>query len=245
MSPDEPGRAIRAVNAADGGHARPRRHLLVSLLVLACSTLPAPAAPQDGRPSAGVGDEDLIRYRILHRADFKGRVPPAGTITRGEYELAATTCVDVRADPPVSVQVVSITGPGGDTRYEGRIRHAQFRAFMDRACSWWNPNSRNAEYTLQHEQIHFAIVEVATRRLNEAARHLVSQLRVTADTHQDAVRAVRTRVEALFDEHDAAARRRERDFDADTSLGRNDQRQQEWWRRIERELRDSRGQILN
>ena len=213
-----------------------RRGLLaVVVLFLVCGTLTATA--QKEQSSAGSGD--LIRHRTLERADFKAEEPPRGTIARGNYELAAITCIQVRTEPSVSMQVGSIGESSGDERYEGWLGHLRFRAFMDRDCSWWNPSTRNAEYTLQHEQIHFGIREVAARRLNQAAENLVTELHVTADSEEEVVQRLKARVAALFDEHNDAALRRTQDFDGDTSHGRDDERQRQWWLLIERELRET------
>ena len=109
----------------------------------------------------------------------------------------------------------------------------------DRTCSWWSPNARDPEYTLQHEQIHFAIREIEARRLNQSAELLAMELHVTADTEQEVQRRLRERVEQLFDEHNEAALQRSRDLDDDTSATRNDERQREWWLQVERELAET------
>jgi hypothetical protein len=205
-------------------------------LLLVCGTLPT-AAQEGEQSSAGSGD--LIRHRTLERADFKAEQPPLGTSGRDNYELAAITCVQVRTDPNVSMQVGSIVEADGDERYEGWLGHLRFRAFMDRDCSWWNPGTRNPEYTLQHEQIHFAIREISARRLNQDAEKLVTELHVTADSEEEVVQELKARVAALFNEHNEAALERTRTFDGDTSYGRNDERQRQWWREVERELEET------
>ena len=127
----------------------------------------------------------------------------------------------------------------GTHRYEGWLGTLRFHAVMDRGCSWWNPRGRDPDYTLQHEQIHFALHELAARRLNQAAAQLVTALHVTADSEQEVVEALRARIGDLFDGHNDAASERNRYFDEDTSWGRNAARQEQWWRNVDEELRET------
>jgi hypothetical protein len=110
---------------------------------------------------------------------------------------------------------------------------------MDRDCSWWSPNTRSSEYTLQHEQIHFAIREIAARRLNASAERLAMELHVVAATEQEVRLQLRHRVEELFNEHNEAAVHRSREFDDDTSATRDNERQRQWWLQVERELEET------
>jgi hypothetical protein len=204
------------------------------------AALDAVAVAQLDRSDAAVGSGDLIRYRTLERADFRNSERPLDAVARnGTYELAATTCVYIRTDPNVSMHVGSIVDPDGDERFEGWLGHLRFEALMDRGCSWWSARSRDAEYTLQHEQIHFAIRELAARRMNEAAAELVTSLHVAGDSEQAVVVELKARIGELFDGQNAAAVERNRAFDDDTSWGRNDERQRVWWREIERELKET------
>jgi hypothetical protein len=204
------------------------------------ATLAAAAVAQLDENEATVGSGDLIRYRTLERADFRNTERPPDALARGgNYELAARTCVYVRTDSNVSMRVGSIVEPDGDERYEGSLGHLRFEALMDRGCSWWSALSRDAEYTLQHEQIHFAIRELAARRMNRAAEQLLTSLHVTGDSEQEVVAELKARIGDLFDEQNAAAVERNRAFDEDTSWGRNDERQRDWWREIERELTET------
>jgi hypothetical protein len=204
------------------------------------ATLPVVAAAQLDEGDAAVGSGDLIRYRTLEREDFRNHERPADALVRGgNYELAATTCVYIKTDSNVSMHIGSIVEPDGDERYEGWLGHLRFHALMDRGCSWWSARSRDAGYTLQHEQIHFAIRELAARRMNEAAEDLVTSLHVTGDSEQEVVAQLKARIAELFDEHSAAAVERNRSFDEDTSWGRNDERQEQWSREIERELKET------
>ena len=51
--------------------------------------------------------------------------------------------------------------------YVGTISQLKFKTVFVPECSWWNPNlAKNGEnYVLQHDQIHFALTELAARKL--------------------------------------------------------------------------------
>ena len=141
--------------------------LLASLGPLAsCSRLPGYA-----RPSARVMHHtdyeptDVIPYRELSRADFRGASPPEHVAPHAA-KLGAYTCANIVPD---SFQLrTTVALDPGSNGYVARMPTVRFHAEMDRECSWWNPAAQQipAAYVLQHEQIHFAIVELEARRLN-------------------------------------------------------------------------------
>jgi hypothetical protein len=208
-------------------------------LSFGCSKLPELAEPKAGK--AGEFDAeagDLIRYRKLERADFKRKEPPP-VVKQGQYELGAQTCAHLRSNPDVHIDLVSTTQPNGETKHDGRLRNLRFFAYMDRECSWWNPTNQDVAYTLEHEQIHFAISELEARRLNREAEKLMRELRVTASSKEEVVKQVQERLNALLEEHNEDALDRNRDFDKETSVGKNPTRQREWWKTVTRELAES------
>lgn len=208
------------------------------LLVAACSSLPDFAAPKSGVASAELGDGDFILYRKLERADFKRKEPP-GDVRHGKYELGAQTCAQLRTDPNVSIDLLSTQQPNGEVRHEGKLRSLRFYALMDRECSWWNPTNDEVDYTLEHEQIHFAISEIAARRLNRDAAKLVREFVVVGDTKEEVVKKIQAEVNELLEDHNEEALERNHDFDSETSLGKNVPRQKKWLEEVTRELRET------
>jgi hypothetical protein len=216
--------------------SRGRPVLAVTFLLAACSSLPDFAAPKSGAISSDFSaDGDFIRYRTVERSDFKRKDPP-GQIRYGKYEIGALTCADIRTHPDVSIRTLK---PAGSDEWQGRLEFLRFQAFMDRQCSWWNPKQSDPAYTLQHEQIHFALFELAARNLNREAATLVKKLRVTADSQKDAVKQVEDEITELLESHHKAVTERNTDFDEDTSLGYNAERQKKWWEDVSRELRET------
>ena len=206
-----------------------------------CSRLPELAEPKSTK--AGAYDPetgDLIRYRKLERSDFKRKTPPE-VVKQGPYELGAQTCAHLRSNPDVQIDLLSTPQPNGTTRHEGRIKNLRFFAYMDRECSWWNPTNDDIQYTLEHEQIHFAISELEARNLNREAVELMREFHVTASSKEDVVAKVQKALNDLLEEHNEDALDRNREFDEETSVGKNPARQREWFKRITRELEATEG----
>jgi hypothetical protein len=55
--------------------------------------------------------------------------------------------------------------------YVGSIPQITFEAMFMPTCSWWHPEVPEGlkAYVLQHEQIHFALAELAARNLRTKA----------------------------------------------------------------------------
>ena len=119
---------------------------------------------------------------------------------------------------------------GGKTFFVGSFPDVRFEAVFVPACSWWNPElpRERKAYVLQHEQIHFALAELAARRLTRESREaLKNDLAVNA-TYQAVQDELRAKLEALTREAMAASFEEHTDFDEDTSLY-YDPRAQRWW----------------
>lgn len=214
--------------------------LLLLLVFAACSRLPDFAAPKriDSDSAEGAPSDDLISYRKLERGDFKRAVAP-GEVKHGKYELGALTCGSISTSPDTQLELVTTKEPDGQVRYTGTLKILRFRSLMDRKCSWWNPTNQQYDYTLQHEQIHFALHEIEARRLNEKAAKLVKTTKVEADDKDAVVERLNALIKELLDEHIEIALERNHDFDSDTSLGHDPKRQQEWWNTVQRELAET------
>ncbi|MBN1607785.1 MAG: hypothetical protein JW940_14200 [Polyangiaceae bacterium] len=205
----------------------------------ACSRLPRFAAPQGGLIEQGGSEPaDAITYRTLRPSDFK-RTSPPGPIRHGQYECSALTCAFIRSSPDVLIEIRQPRP--GEPYFEARARNVRFYSVMDRQCSWWNPKQTNAAYTLQHEQIHFAISEIAARRLDRATKELLRTLVVTGSSKQEVVDGISERIKSLAQQYVDDTLERNEDFDEDTSLGENQERQNEWWQTVQRELAETKG----
>ncbi len=214
--------------------------LLLVLVLAGCSRLPDFAAPKriDSDSKEGVESDDLIAYRKLERGDFKRQSAP-GQTRHGKYELGALTCGSISTSPDTQLELVTTKSPDGKLTYTGTLKVLRFRSLMDRQCSWWNPKNQEHDYTLQHEQIHFALHEIEARRLNEKAAQLVKTTQVESDDKNEVVERLNALIKELLDEHIEIALERNHDFDSETSLGHDPKRQAEWWKTVQRELAET------
>lgn len=200
--------------------------------LLAC----APTLPDYAQPRVETLDPstqlpaDTIAYRTLTRADFRATRPPAHV---GEHaaQVGAYTCGHVIPANPVQIRVEP-EGSGFVARAVGFDVHAS----MDRSCSWWNDamqTEQSPAYILQHEQIHFALFELAAREMAARGRALVAR--------GATIEAARARFQRALDalQRDSAADllHRNQEFDRDTSGVHRPDVQQRWFDRVSAELR--------
>jgi hypothetical protein len=207
--------------------------------LIACggSSLPSYAAPEGGF----VTDEeaasgDLIEYRPLTRADFQGPAP-TGNAAAHVDKVGALTHALIKHDPGVGFAGKQITSPNGDQRVEGKVENLRFRAWMDRSRSWWNPKPGVApeSYVLQHEQIHFALVEIEARKMNAEGTALM-QKTFKGKTSEAIQKEISEELTEIVQNGMARVLDRSTDFDEDTSARYDPKKQNEWWQRVQREL---------
>jgi hypothetical protein len=92
------------------------------------------------------------------------------------------------------------------------------------------------EYILRHEQIHFALFEIAARRLNRRAEELAERLAVVSDDQQRALEIVHRRIDEEMQRAMGEVLARSDDFDRETSRTFREDRQEWWWRSVQAEL---------
>ena len=206
--------------------------------LIACSTLPEYAAPKGKILDPAVLDTtDVISYRTLTRADFKSEHPPPEFAAYAD-KVGAATCAHILTTPDSKVFYQPFRASGGATHYRATFQHLRFYAQMDRSCSWWNPKDRavSAEYILEHEQVHFAIFELESRRLNASARQIEARLHATAADPDAAVQLLHQQLEAHLQARIEDILERSREFDEDTSMGHDPEAQRRWWNLVHSEL---------
>lgn len=215
----------------------PRSFLLatVVLTLFGCGTtgLPDYAAPTVAVvKDAELDLSDVISYRRLRRSDFKASKPP----THFDERMAAVTCVYTR---PVidedAVHIEPVINADGHRAYDVTYNNLGFRALMNRNCSWWNAESQNddEDYVLEHEQIHFALFEIAAREWSQMPA-LKFQLKA------DDAETMKSELQALFEQYlqqrlDVLLAQN-REFDEETSLGHNPEKQAKWLKMVRSKL---------
>ncbi len=173
---------------------------------------------------------DLIRYRDLSREDFLAADPPAEAAGL-HGQLGAATCVFLTTHPNTAIRASSrgLDQQRGVVR--AQVENLGFLAYMDRECSWWNPAPMALpdDYILEHEQIHFALFEIAARRLNRRAETLTRQMETVSTSQQQALEEIHRQIDAEMQRIIEEVMARSNDFDRETSRTYRRDRQN-WWR---------------
>lgn len=126
-------------------------------------------------------------------------------------------------------------------RYQGKVEDIGFEAVMLPDYSWWSRKVSPFQkpYTLQHEQIHFAITELTARNLSQKARRELQKFVVIEDTKEKAEERLQKKITTLI--RDALNRdlQRQLEFDQETSLRFDPRKQQEWFEKVNAQLQET------
>jgi hypothetical protein len=211
--------------------------LFLVALSAGCFRLPDYARPQFYVPENGAAiSRDSFTYRTLTIEDFRARDLPSA-YSRHHHRINAHSCISIR--PAKGMQAQISTGAyDGHLFFMGRLLQVRFEAVFVPGCSWWRPDipEEQQAYVLQHEQIHFALAELAARRLTREARKELADYLAVGDSQEavkeelsDKIQAMaRDAMEASFEEH--------MDFDEETSLTYDPDAQRRWMEEVARRL---------
>ncbi len=109
-----------------------------------------------------------------------------------------------------------------------------FRARMNPRCSWLDRELGRSErrYALEHEQVHFALLELEARRLNDELR----ALRIDIESPDDAAARAKEAVDRLLDAAKQRYLEASRRFDAEASHPSKQAAQTRWLERSRERL---------
>jgi hypothetical protein len=222
------------------------RFLTYAVLSLSMALVPACARlPEYARPRMVQADKlqktlaTGFAYRPLTPDDFR-----AASLSEQQAEHAerinahVATLIRLTADSSFRITSGDLYG---ERYFFGRIRRLAFEAVMLPDRSWWNPKipANMRGYVLQHEQIHFALAELAARRLTSDTQKWASDVLVIKPTPQEVraelVRQIKDRINGAME----ANVKRQAEFDEDTSMFFNPKWQQWWFRTVEKELKQT------
>jgi hypothetical protein len=215
---------------------------LAATLLLGCATLPEYAAPKGGVVDAGKLDSsDVIGYRQLTRADFRGTQAPR-EFAPVAARVGAATCGQVRTTADTTFLINwRQEAPNREKRHWVQVKKLEFMALMDRHCSWWNDKaaSRAPAYVLQHEQIHFALYELGARKLNASVATISREMTAEGSSQEQVQSRAQKALNAALQKATDELLERNRDFDQDTSLGYRPDRQRAWLQKVTQELAET------
>jgi hypothetical protein len=220
------------------------RFLRYAVLALSLALIPACARlPEYARPRMVEADELQktltigFPYRELTPADFHA-ASLSDQMSQHAERINAHAAIQIRVTADSRFRVTS-GDLYGQTYFFGRIERLGFEAVMLPDRSWWNPKipANMRGYVLQHEQIHFALTELAARKLASDSQKWASEILVIKPTPQEVraelARQIKERINAAME----ANLKRQAEFDEDTSLFHNPRRQQWWSWTVEDELK--------
>ena len=199
------------------------------VLLSGCSGLPDYAMPRAGFK---INDpeilKDAVTYRRLTRSDFKAAALTEDMAMHAD-SIGAHTCVIIRPTKDSKYTIHRARFRGVWTYY-GTIQRIRFEAVMLPRCSWWNPAipSRRHAYVLQHEQIHFAISELAARQLTEGVRQKAKSFLSIHPTSLEVREEINATIQSWIREVNEESLAEHTRFDQDTSMYPNP-RAQRWW----------------
>lgn len=209
---------------------------LAFFLLGACSRLPEYSRPRIETDSAAFSLEG-IPYRALTPADFQATTLPVD-LREHDLHLNAHTSVAIRTRPGARY----VISPQVDKK-DDHCAHAEnlaFQALMIPEKSWWSPTlaKDRQPYVLQHEQVHFALMEIAARRLNRRIKVEGERLSYCEADQETVIKRLSARIDAWLADSEAESLRWHREFDEATSQLYAPRMQQWWYERVVRELLD-------
>jgi hypothetical protein len=212
--------------------------LLVAGLITACAQLPDYAKPRTFQSDEIPGFRPTgFTYRQLSPDDFQAVSVP-GSLSTHQEKINAHSVILIRLSADSRFTVTR--WPLGDQiSYFGTINHLAFEAVMIPDKSWWSPKIKPGMtgYVLQHEQIHFALTELAARRLTTEAQKWAANLLVIRETPQEVYSEVFQQIKGMISSAMEANQKRHEEFDKDTSLYYAPSWQAWWLEKVEEELK--------
>ena len=122
--------------------------------------------------------------------------------------------------------------------YLGTIPELTFEAIFIPSCSWWNPDlpGKRESYVLEHEQIHFALSELAARKLsNEVIEEMKGYLAI-GDTYNETQKDIMGNLKNITQKATEVSMEEHTDFDKDTSLFYDPKVQRRWLEKVNTRL---------
>jgi hypothetical protein len=189
------------------------------------------------------GFKNEITYRQLAVDDFQALELPANIAPHAK-QIGAYTCCRIRVAKDSELK---ITRGYFNQRiyYFGSINKIAFEAVMGPECSWMSPNlfGEKLDYVLEHEQIHFALMEIAARKLTQKAGKEANKFIAIQPTYEETRKEIAAEIRGMIRTANQAVLKEHTSFDEDTSLYFDPEGQRWWLDRIEDELFKTRPEI--
>ncbi len=179
-----------------------------------------------------------VAYRALTLQDFRASRIPLNLKTHAE-NVGAALCGQIAITGDSGFSAQRLLHADGSYSYCVRIRHLGFRGEMQPSCSRWSPQlpTRLMHRVLEHEQTHFALIELAAPELNAQARELMQDFEAIASSGELAEAAASDTIEAMTSLALARLQAEHTQFDVESRHHIMPEHQQHlWWLRVQQEL---------
>jgi len=204
--------------------------LLLVLALAGCTRLPDYATPQIA--SQPTEYKSFIPYRMLKKSDFKAQ-SLTGKALNKERHLNARSNIQIR--PVSSTQIIVRKSVIGDTPvFLGIVNGLRVQAVFIPEASWWSPfiSPEKTAYVLQHEQIHFALMELTARKINQDIADNPPELSAIGNTAQEAQTLATLKMRDFINRYNSEIIKEHTAFDKDASLFYAPKIQERWWKDV-------------
>lgn len=183
-------------------------------------------------------DPEAFSYRLLTKDDFQARSLPEG-FTQYSGRINARSCLSVRSTEHTQMRIAASSYSGNDF-YIGSIEKIDYEAVFKPSCSWWNqqiPRQREP-YVLEHEQIHFALLELAARQLSQTSEQKFSSYIAIGNSVDEVKGQLLEKVQEIGQGVMRANLKVQTSFDEATSLYYDPASQKEWYADVMERLKE-------
>ncbi len=203
--------------------------LLLGVTMGCVHQLPEHAKPQFLTPrSEDLTNRNGFTYRLLEVSDFQAKSLPEN-YHHYSHNIGALSCISIRPSKGAKIKIVQ-SDFQNMLFYSGTISQLKFEAIFNPDCSWWNKGiaKNREEYVLQHEQIHFALAELAARKLTNETFYEIKGYLAIGNTPDQIQKEITEKLKDMVRETMEVSLEDHTEFDEDTSVFYDPPVQQIW-----------------
>jgi hypothetical protein len=207
------------------------------LILFGCAQLPEYAKPHLVEPeNRQTLKKPGFTYRALTIDDFQAQSLPENLVSHTQ-NIAAHACCQIRTTKDTKYKITR-GYLNQQIHYFGSLKYVAFEAVMIPDCSWLNPRVAEGklDYVLQHEQIHFALMELAARELTREAKAEAQNFIAIQSSYSAAQGEIAAKIQEMVRSANEAVLKKHTAFDEETSLYFDPASQQRWLERVEAQL---------
>ena len=211
--------------------------ILLLILLAGCAQLPEYAKPHIVEfENRQISQKQGFTYRELSVDDFQAQSLPENLVSHAQ-NIAAHACCRIRTTKDAQYKITR-GYLNQQIHYFGSIKYVAFEAVMIPDCSWLNPSvaEEKLDYVLQHEQIHFALMELAARELTREAKEEAQNFIAIQSSYNAAQSEIAIKIKEMVRSANKAVLKDHTAFDEETSLYFDPESQQRWLERVEEQL---------